>query len=507
MEDSDYRLKHQADIFRERLQAMLKKYDPTSYALFASNIIENVFEDRRRMAHYPMHFILHSIQSNLLYHHEYRHEEITLKDFQKIMKHYKNYYDPIAQRLLVQQPNGVVEFFINMSRQQFYLQQGYGSDYIGRSLKIFIPNFFKKSEKYFIDTYNMSFLEWYTMGFALYAGMLQRNPKILSKQYLYGLDKNIYTEAKIDDFFRLFSITKNQVKEFNTNVVKKIGEIHALFYDTYLQGAFLERPLLKLDDQDNYLAVHKELLMRRVLEGIFDICKKDIPSVFGLEFGASFESYVGEVIRLFNNDSQIITENQLRKLSDKKVCDYVIVYEDYIFLIECKGIEYSAYISSEYAMKGDNSSKKISTGFEQLTSVAKQLNDKVFFDLVGDIQNKKIISAVVTYKQLYQANSDWYYSNVLSEHFEKKDVDLKLFDIKPQIISIMELERILKNMSETNKSIYALFEDKINKGEYLTGDWTSYIQEEGSIPMLETAFNDFVNTQLLALFEINRSKL
>jgi hypothetical protein len=499
----DYRLKHQADVFREKLQTMLKRYDPVSYAVFVADMIEYIFENRRQMARYPLHFMLHSIQSNLLYHHEHRHEEITLEKFQKIMRHYGQYYDPIAQKLLAEESEGVVPFFINMARQQFYLQQGYGRNHIGRSLIIFDSKFFKKSEKHFSETYGITFLEWFVLGFGFFAGLNKRRPKVLPKQYLFGLDNSIYTEHKIDRFLELFSLTKGDVKDFKSNIVNKIGGAHALFYDTYLQGVFLDKPLLKLED-DNYLAVHRELMMRKVLEGLFDICKKEIPSDFGVEFGESFERYTRKIIDLFNKKCDVYTEKQLRQFTDKKICDYVLIYEDFIFLIECKGIEYSAYISSENAMKGDNSSKKISTGFEQITSAARQVKENVFIDLLGDIRGKKIIASVITYKQLYQANSGWYFEKVLSPLFEKKDVDINLFDLKPQIVSVMELEKIFKTSEDTNKSIYDLFSEKISKGDFLTGDWISYIDEKEGIPMLDEFFNDFIDNQLLTLFGKSR---
>ncbi|MFT9850213.1 hypothetical protein [Aneurinibacillus sp. REN35] len=115
--------------------------------------------------------------------------------------------------------------------------------------------------------------------------------------------------------------------------------------------------------------------MRKVIEGIFDICKKEIPGDFGKEFGDAFERYVHQLLKFFIPAAQIFNEKQLRRYTDKKICDYMLVFEDHIFLIECKAIEYSAYVSSENALKGDNSTKKIQTD-RYYTAFFNRLNDQ-----------------------------------------------------------------------------------------------------------------------------------
>jgi len=494
-ENVDYRLKHEADEFRGQLYSKLKKYNPNHYAIIVSDLIHNVLEDRRLLGRYPIHFLLHSIQSNCLYHHKYRNEKLTMKKFNRIMEHYKQYFDPVAAQFL-DKDNGVVPFFINMARQQFYVQKGYGVNSIARSIIIYGEGDFKKSESYFIQTYGITFKEWILIGFGIFASIDKKTSKTITSNYFTNADTKFVSDDAVLNFFELNSVSPDGVKFYYQKIEDKVGKTQSLFYDTYLQSIFLEKPLLFLEDQ-SYLTVHKQLLLRKVIEGLFDICKKDIPSEFGNEFGINFERYIEYLLKMFLPTALIIPERKMRHYTSRKICDFMIVFDDYIFLIECKGVEYSAFIASENAIKGDNSTRKISTGMEQLSSVAKQIKEGVFYELIGEINDKKIIASVITYKQLYQANSGWYYDTVILPNIVHKDVDFSLFTYKPQILSIEELEVLLKYCDINNKSLYAMFEQKIPKSDFLTGDWEAYLKLESDvIPFLQDKFRRFFDEEI-----------
>lgn len=495
MDNIGYRLKHEADEFREQLSSKLKKYDPNHYAIIVSDLIHNVLNDRRLLGRYPLHFLLHSIQSNCLYHHKHRNEKLTEKKLNKIMNHYKQYFDPVAAQFL-EMDSGLVPFFINMARQQFYVQTGYGVNSVARSLIIFGEGNFKKSEAYFVQSYGLNFKEWMLIGFGIFACLNNRTPKTLTTEYFTKADTKIVSDDSVHNFFALNSVTPDGVKSYYQKIEDKVGKTQSLFYDTYLQSIFLEKPLLLLEEK-RYLTVHKELHMRRVIEGIFDICKKEIPSEFGNEFGSNFERYVEYLLSMFLPTAFIVPERKMRQYTSNKICDFMIVFEEYIFLIECKGIEYSAFIASENAIRGDNSARKISTGIEQLSSVANLIKEGVFFDLIGESHDKKIIASVITYKQLYQANSDWYYDTVISPNIVHADVDFSLFNYRPQILSIEELEALLKYCDTHNKSYYEVFKQKIPQSDFLTGDWEAYLKLESNvIPFLKDKFSSFFEQEI-----------
>ncbi|MFC5701718.1 hypothetical protein ACFPVX_10495 [Cohnella faecalis] len=500
MNNEDYKLKHKADVFREGLQSLLKKYNPTHYAVIVSNIINEVFVNRKHMGRYPIHFLMHSIQANCSYYNSNRNDILTEIKLQRILNHYRQYFDPVAEYFLTKD-DGVEPFFVNMARQQLSLQWGHSTNSLGRSILLFNKSNYPKSEKYFKDTFNMTFHDWFLIGFAIYAYIADNKPKIISPLYYINSKQKIASDLAINSFFQQNFVTPTDVKDFNNQIENKIGSTFVLFYETYLRGVFVDKPMLRINETD-YLVIHQELFMSRAAEGIFDICKKGLPSDFGMEFGHNFERYIVNLLREFVSPEQIYAENQLRQYTQKKICDVMMVFEDYIFLIECKGIEYSAYIATENSMKSDNSSKKISTGFDQLCSTAQMIKEGIFNQLIGDQQHKKIISAVITYKQLYLANSEWYYVNNIEPNMKSEQIDFKkCFQFKPQILSVHELELLLKYSQEKSENYFEIFNNRLENANYfLMGDWYRYLEiENTTIPFLKEAFLSFTDEALSKL--------
>ncbi|MCM3271130.1 hypothetical protein [Paenibacillus elgii] len=486
----DYKLNHQADVFFEQLGSMLKKFPPIHYAAIVSEILNEVFTKRELSVRYPPHFLLHSIQANCIYYNKNRKEELSEKKLQRILNHYKQYFDPVAE-LYLEKEDGITPFFINMARQQFLLQWGYGGDALGRSVSLFSLGKYPISEKYFKENFGMTFNEWLIIGLAVSAYQSKKS-QIISPLYFIKSSEKIAPDNVVESFFRENSISPVEVKKYHEQVEKKIGKNAALFFDTYLNNLFVEKPMLTLNDS-TYLVVHKQLFIKKVLEGIFDICKKGIPSEFGVEFGKNFERYIGELLSHFLPSNRIFTEKQMRQFTDKKVCDFMLVLDDYIFLLESKGVEYSSYTASEQAMKGDNSTKKISTGFDQLSSVAKMIREGTFTELIGESNDKKIIASVVTYKQLYLANDDWYFQNNILPL--TKDTDFLVdgfFEYRPQILSIHELELLLKHCEEKQRSYFDVFTERLNGvDQFLRGDWYLFLETESNIPFLRDNFDEF----------------
>lgn len=493
----DFSMKHKAARFREILESMLKNYQPHYYAVVVSNILNDVFNKREQLGRYPPHFLLHSIQSNCIYHRTNRNQELSEIKLQKILNHYRQYFDPVAMHFL-EKDDGVTPFLINMFRQQFFLQWGHGSNSLGRMITLFNLGNYPKSEAYLKEKYGMSFDQWLLVGTAIHAYISEHKPQIISPLYYINSETKIVPDSVINYFFEINSISPVEVKNYNEQVEKKVGQSNSQLYDTYLQGVFVEKPMLQLNDIE-YLVIHKELFMRKITEGIFDICKKELPSDFGVEFGESFERYIEKLLLNFIPRTKVFRENQLRQYTSKKICDFMIVFEDYIYLIESKGVEYSAYISSENAMKQDNSTRKISTGFEQLYSVVEMINNGTFTSLIGESKHKKIIASVITYKQITSANSEWYFEKNISPKLKKNNSkDIEPFQYRPQILSIIELELLLKYCNDTNKSYLDVFRERLeNDNHVLMGEWHNFLKlETDRIPFLADTFKDYLDKLL-----------
>ena len=175
--------------------------------------------------------------------------------------------------------------------------------------------------------------------------------------------------------------------------------------------------------------------------------------------------------------------------------------KEFIFLLECKGIEYSSLITTESAVQKDNSTKKITSGIEQLVSVTCQLKNGVFDQLLGNVRNKLIISAVVTYKHLYFANNNWYWKDILGKSLKdeiRKEQDY-LFEIKPQILSIDELEHLLIYSKQTEKNYLEIFTEKEAKHQGFGGDWINYLtlnEDEKGAFFLKEAYQNYFDANL-----------
>ena len=481
--------------FLEILEGKLKGFSPGTYAPIVSSIIDSTFGDFKMMSKWPPHYLVHSIEANCAYHRNYRDDELTEKKLINIVNHYTQYFDPVAKYFLTNADDGIYPFIINMTHQQLYLQNQFGVNDIGRSVILFLESQYNRSEKLFEEQFGLTYLDWLIIGFGVHAGISNRRPAYISPSYLLNTKAELASEHAVLNFFRVISVTPDEVKRFFNQVRTQIGSKLSPQLETYIQGIFDEKPLLKLGN-DNYLAIHKPLFLKRIAEGIFDLSKSRWPGEFGNEFGKAFERYAEKLLLHFLPKNSIVTEKNIRKITNEKTCDFIINNHDCLLLIECKGTEYSSYTATVNAMKHDNSTKKISNGMEQLYSTAKLIHQNVLNEILGDTHGKKIIAIVVTFKQLYLANINWYWEKVISSSIDEKNRHgiENIFEYRPQIFSINELEQFLLYSFSYKKSFLNIFKDKLEEDGVFIGDWSNYLElDDQKITMLASSFDQFVN--------------
>ncbi|MDD2402383.1 MAG: hypothetical protein PHI90_10250 [Clostridia bacterium] len=493
MDESLYSEKHRAEVFLEILESMLKGISPTVYAQNVSAIMDSTFDDVSKMAMFPPHYLIHSIEANCAYHRGYRNDELNSHKFEKILNHYKKYYDPVAKYFLSEIDGGLYPFLINIARQQFYLQYSYGGNDLGRAIIIFHESKYHKAEELFKNKYGLSYKDWLLVGFGIYAGIHNKRFAYISPGYFTKSSYKIASDETVQSLFKLISITVDEVKDYYKKVRSRIGSKLSTQYDTYIQGAFTERPLLKFNE-NQYLVIHKPIFLKKITEGIFDLCKSEWSGEFGNEFGRNFERYIKNLLKEFIPEDRILTENCMRRFTNKKICDFVINNDDSLYLIECKGTEYSSYTATINAMKQDNSTKKITSGIEQIVSTADLIKQGTFLDILGDTSNKRIISSLITFKQLYLVNIQWYWDKIITftmNSIQKKIIDT-IFEYRPQILSVSELEQFLLYSVKQNKSHLEIFQEKLEQDESVTGDWSVYLKNDNErIKLLEVAFDKF----------------
>lgn len=501
MSQVDYSEKHRTERFLEELKSKLKGYPPFHYAVTVSGILDDTIKNPNLMSYWPPHYLIHSIEANCAYHFSYRQDTLDQNKLIRIMNFYKQYFDPVAKYFLTKVDDGLYPFLINMARQQFHLQEQFGKHNLGRAIYLFYKGNYKKSEELFKEKFGMNYTEWLIVGFGVFAGTHDKSPAMISPEYFLKADYKIANDNAVINFFKLISTTPEEVKIFFKSVREKIGLNIAPQYETYIQGIFAEKPLLKFHD-NCFLVVHKPLLLKKIAEGIFDLSKSQ--GDFGNEFGKTFENYVEKLLLEYIPKEKIIAEKDLQKFTKEKVCDFIIVEKDFLYLIECKGTEYSSYIATINAMKKDNSTKKISSGIVQLGSTAKQIKNNCFQELLGDTKSKKLISSIITFKQLYLVNIKWYWENVTTSLINeelKREIE-STFAYKPQILSISELEQLLDYSSKNSINYFEIFKEKLTQSESLTGDCSIFLKNDNhKVDLLLKTFDSFFKDNLLKVID------
>lgn len=485
-------IQQKAERFIEELERLVKNYGPEDFATKFSLVLEDAIDDIEQMRIWTPHNILNAIEANCIYHRNTAYEKLDVPRMHKIMNFYHNYHDPVSEYLLEPHKNGLTNFMIYMAKQQFYIQIGYGRHDVGRSILLFKPSFYRNTEKEFIRVNSISFNDWIVLSFGVYSGLMQRKPGLINENYFINSEAKLIPDKSVYSYFSLISVTPQDIRVLYEERKNKISSNRADLFTIYFQSVFLKKPLLKISD-NQYLAVLKKFVLGRSVEGLYDLNKSN--QYFGVEFGNAFENYIGLLLGYFFNSSYVYAEKRLRKYTSEKICDYMISIEDYLVLIECKGIEYSSILSTEKAIIQDNSTTKIVSAIEQLSSTIKMIRDGVFTEFLGNKTNQVIIPIIVIYKQIYFANSDWYKKLIYDKVIQSKGKDvLDVFEnFSPEILSVSTLEMLLLKFKHEYKDIKSIYIEKRGMSSSITGDWDSFIklQKDYSIEFLSNEFDRF----------------
>jgi hypothetical protein len=297
--------------------------------------------------------------------------------------------------------------------------------------------------------------------------------------------------------FDLLSATSEEVGAAYRQLRAKRG--YAL-HDPALPSFFIERPLLR-HTLGGYIVVHWPLVFKRGLEGPYDISTASghWKDVFGIEFGAVFQEYVGEVLGYMPNVC-VVDERKMRQYTEKKLCDYLVVGDDFVLLVECKAVKYSATLVSENAIKQDNSTTKIAEAMNQFFSAEALVRAGVLRDLIGDVTDKAVLATVVTFRPVYRANDDAYWDEVVAPQVkarEKADWQAH-FAFRPQVMDISEFERLVLVAAQHGATPLTLFREKLPEQAVpplVTGDWDKFLgQRLGKgqrFPLWADAFTEF----------------
>ena len=104
----------------------------------------------------------------------------------------------------------------------------------------------------------------------------------------------------------------------------------------------------------------------------------------------------------------ILDATTLERSSPGKSCDFLVILNDELLLVECKATWSTARDLAENALDKDTSNSKIAVGIVQIYTTAYDIESGIF-DALGAARNKAALGIVVTLGDLVYANSQWYF--------------------------------------------------------------------------------------------------
>ncbi len=362
------------------------------------------------------------------------------------------------------------------------------------------------------ERYGFGFREWTTFCVAFYAGLDQaelRYPAI-DEGFLRDSASTIGRHPRLANMFGLLSATSEEVGAQYRALRARKGY---LLHDPALPTLFAERPLLR-PSEGQYIAVHKPLVFTRGLEGPYDISMAPghWGEVFGREFGAVFERYVGQVLANLP-DVRVVTEREMRRCTPEKICDYLVVGDDFVLFVEAKAVKYSATLVSELAIRQDNSTTKIAEAVDQFFSAANLVQAGVLRDCIGAASGKAFLAVVVTFRPIYQANDDAYWGEAILPLVKApgKDDWRGRFAFRPQVMAVSELEQLVLVAAERGATPLALYREKLTPPPIrpvVSEDWEDFLVQrlgEGQrFPLWSEAWSTFIR-DIIATFQLSNN--
>lgn len=239
----------------------------------------------------------------------------------------------------------------------------------------------------------LDILDIFRIGFCIWT-VLNQNKLFNKKNLLNGTVahlQSLLTEANVDVFLKLFSITQKgfqkESKKFivNDDLLKK-----------YEFNALKRFPIIKTnskDEKEKYIIPSLGDFMYGFSEGLYyllidKINDKQRKILFSI-MGSVFESYIGQLINYYNVD--LLSRGKLfpeqtyfrKKKNQVKSADWLLVTDEYIYQVECKKRKGDSYLKAGIdAEDGKRGVKKT------LVDVANNL-DKLI-EKESDLKNNKI---------------------------------------------------------------------------------------------------------------------
>lgn len=348
MTDSDNlaRARLRAQDFQREVERYVKPYHADALVVALNGALNSAFGKPELMRYWPPHYVIHAMEAACAFRRRHSTSKVTDDALRKLINVYHRYADPQSEYLLreLRRPD---LFLILAARQQFYLQARVSKYDLSRAFYLFTDTSLPRTAARMRQELGFGFSDWIAFCLAVHDATRPGSRMLLHAEGL-AEETGTISAATAARFLEAVSRSTDEVGRDYRALRENRG---FLVYDPYLPSGFSERPLFRLSD-GSYMSVHREFMLRRAAEGVYDLARSIWKNEFTEEFGGVFEEYVGRVLDQLSG-ARVFRERELQRYTADKVCDFAVVTDEFVLLVECKAVQYSATLTSEKALAGD----------------------------------------------------------------------------------------------------------------------------------------------------------
>ena len=450
------------------LEQRLKRHAPRDYISYMSKRMFAAWSDSRLFVQTPPHTIMRSIEANCAYWKSGYREPISWNHVAKIMNVYNSFTDPYQMETIA---DDMDRFYLLMYREQMELQKRAAWDILLRNWQLFVrTDCMRKVANEFTEKIGVTPDQWIKACLLCWFVSIRES----GGSFVIGVMENpeiAMSQSTMNVFLSLSARTPEEIgQQYRT-----IRQNTPYRYHSLLRSCFIERPIVTFSD-GSMVVPHTHLLFLHSGLGLYRLMQK--ANTFALSFGKSFEMHTRRVLQSLPSIHNIITGKTLKKRAERKSCDFLVETEESIFLIECKACACTANNLTDEAIKGNNSTEKVSKGLAQLYSTARDLEGGRF-DCLGVNKKKVTFGIVITFGHIPSANSTWYFDSYFIDRMVGKLSEQvypnRQMTYRPIVLDIQSFERLIIVLRSSNKSLKTLYDERKAKEYHLIGDWGHWL--------------------------------
>ena len=330
-------------------------------------------------------------------------KEPTYNDIIFIINTINRYHPTQDEVLYPNTSNKIVKILRRRAFQQAWLQESIDEFAVGRSVELFLNlpcNF--NLDNFCMGLVGIGFEKYFYLLFIFWRKSFEVSQSSEENSGIYLTDlffqslKSKYSKKDVETALNFVGLDFEQASVYCKKHMEKDKDIDGQIFE---QSPFKYKPFLKTPM--GYLAYSPKLIENYLINGFYDLCKKERGGSFCTEFGETFESYIKK--SLDYNDFKYITETEMKGYKFSKQVDFLLRASEGNILIEVKSTE------ARPIVKKNPLDKIMSSAYE--TSIVRGIIQGI---TVSDIIcNKKIepfygkinYLLIVTYKELYLGSS------------------------------------------------------------------------------------------------------